>query len=54
MTIHGHGKPNSGLLATGHIGNAVKHELRGLDFERKVDEIILVLTLLAVAASAYY
>ena len=41
MTIHAHGKPNSGLLATGQFGETVKHELKGLDLEQKVDEAIL-------------
>ena len=41
MTIHAHGKPNSGLLAAGQFGETVKHELKGLDLEQKVDEAIL-------------
>ena len=40
MTIHANGKKNSGLLATGQLGDAVKHELKGLNLERKVDEVI--------------
>jgi indoleamine 2,3-dioxygenase len=41
MTIHAGGKLNSGLLATGQFGAAVKHELKGLGLEQKVDEAIL-------------
>lgn len=41
MTIHAHGKLNSGLLANGEFGDAVKHELKDLNLEQKVDEIIL-------------
>jgi indoleamine 2,3-dioxygenase len=41
MTIHAHGKLNSGLLATGQFGETVKHELKGLNLEQKVDEAIL-------------
>lgn len=41
MTIHAHGKLNSGLLATGQFGDAVKNELKGLSLEQKVDEVIL-------------
>jgi indoleamine 2,3-dioxygenase len=40
MTIHAHGKLNSGLLATGQFGDAVKQELKGLGLEQKVDEAI--------------
>jgi len=41
MTIHANGKLNSGLLATGQFGDAVNHELKGLNLEQKVDEVIL-------------
>ncbi|KDQ21352.1 hypothetical protein BOTBODRAFT_150132 [Botryobasidium botryosum FD-172 SS1] len=41
MTIHADGKQNSGLLATGQFGDAVKHELKGLNLEQKVDEVVL-------------
>lgn len=41
MTIHANGRQNSGLLANGQFGDAVKHELNGLNLEQKVDEIIL-------------
>jgi indoleamine 2,3-dioxygenase len=41
MTIHANGKPNSGLLASGQFGDAVKQELKGLNLEQKVDEAIL-------------
>jgi indoleamine 2,3-dioxygenase len=41
MTIHANGTPNSGLLASGQLGDAAKHELQGLDLERKVDQVIL-------------
>ncbi|KAF7982205.1 hypothetical protein HWV62_29386 [Athelia sp. TMB] len=41
MTIHANGKQNSGLLATGQFGDAVHHELKGLNLEQKIDEAIL-------------
>lgn len=41
MTIHANGKQNSGLLATGQFGDAVTHELKGLNLEQKIDEAIL-------------
>jgi indoleamine 2,3-dioxygenase len=41
MTIHAKGKPNSGLLATGHFGDAVRDELKDLKLEQKVDDVIL-------------
>jgi indoleamine 2,3-dioxygenase len=40
MTIHANGKPNSGLLATGQFGEAVRSDLKGLNLEQKVDEVI--------------
>jgi len=41
MTIHANGKLNSGLLATGQLGDAVKRELKGLDLQRNVEEVVL-------------
>jgi hypothetical protein len=41
MTIHANGKLNSGLLATGQLGDAVKRELKGLNLQRNVEEVVL-------------
>jgi indoleamine 2,3-dioxygenase len=41
MTIHANGKRNSGLLATGQLGEAAKRELKGLNLEHKVDQVVL-------------
>lgn len=41
MTIHANGRQNSGLLALGQLGDTLKQELKGINLERKVDEIIL-------------